>query len=168
MECMMKRRTKLLSWSWAGSVMNQTASIRRYWDIHMKNGWSLWFFIWIWSWTFFLPTCHTGPKWTVGAGQSCCSGSSWGDGCRLRNTMICPNFAADPFGVTHWTWPICHIYFDPCHVKLRSWKSIDWYQSCGVYILVNSWRVQTFGFCCTGYADWSTGLCVFRNRALDF
>ena len=38
MDCMMKQRTKLLSWSWAGSVMNQTASIRRYWDIHMKNG----------------------------------------------------------------------------------------------------------------------------------
>jgi hypothetical protein len=40
-ECMTKRRTKLLSWSWAGSVMNQTASIRRYWDIDMKNEWSL-------------------------------------------------------------------------------------------------------------------------------
>jgi len=41
MDCMTKQRTKLLSWSWAGSVMNQTASIRRYWDIHMKNEGSL-------------------------------------------------------------------------------------------------------------------------------
>jgi len=42
---------------------------------------------------FFFPTCHTGSEWTAGAGQSCCSGSSWGDGCRLRNTMVCPVFS---------------------------------------------------------------------------
>lgn len=41
MEYMTKRRIKLSSWSWAGSAMNRTTSIRRYWDIRMNNELSL-------------------------------------------------------------------------------------------------------------------------------
>jgi len=92
MGCMTKQRTKLLSWSWAGSVMNRSASIRRYCGTFIWRMISEYFSTWIYC-NCFLLTCHTGSEWTAGAGQSCCSGSSWGDGCRLRNTMVCPVFS---------------------------------------------------------------------------
>lgn len=110
MEYMTKRRIKLSSWSWAGSAMNRTTSIRRYWDIRMNNELSLHGprFESEVKLNLFLLTCHAGSKWTVGACQSCCPGCSWGDGCRLRDTMICPNLVFSvvlisliPLGGTH-------------------------------------------------------------------
>ena len=91
MECMTNPRTKLLSWSWAGSVMNRTASIRRYRGTRYSGEeWPLYVSRFEFKAETSLVTCHTGSEWIVGAGQSCCSGSSWGDGCWLRNMTNMP------------------------------------------------------------------------------
>jgi 20S proteasome subunit alpha 7 len=77
--------------------------------------------------TFFLLTCHTGSKWTVGARQGRCSGSFWGDACWLRNTIDRPELVSsfgdfeifDPFGLMDWTWQkIARFYFE-CDVKFH-------------------------------------------------
>ena len=59
---------------------------------------------------------------------------------------------SDPFGVTHWTWPICHnLLFWPmsCETPLVEVWYLDWF-------VPELWFTQT-GF-------WSTGLCVFFSE----
>lgn len=99
----------------------------------------------------------SGSKWSIGAGQGCCSGSSWGDGCWLVTKKL-PNGTnlfrlvgageiLDPIWVTEWNMTSCQILF-----QWNAWDVLNGTRF--LYGNLSHIRVVLFGF------RWNLATCV--------